>query len=159
MLRSYRSSSGPATLTDSIPDFISVLPLMPDMPGTTVAPVEWASINREALQAACGSHPYPSTPRAVFLTPSAGAKILSAAGELSPAELPTTCPPFEFWLLKKLDKSVCVFDYWVRSSECWDTEGILSDLSLAKAETEQSKQESLECTGSSPAQRGISYRE
>ncbi|KAF4725896.1 hypothetical protein FOZ62_027096 [Perkinsus olseni] len=69
-----------------------------------------------------------------MLTPSAGAKILSAAGELSAADLPTTCPPFEFWLLKKLDQSVCVFDYWVRASKSWDTEGILSDLALARAE-------------------------
>jgi hypothetical protein len=45
-------------------------------------------------------------------------------------ELPTKPPPPVYWRLKRLDASADVLDYWIRSTQQWDLEGIESDLKL-----------------------------
>jgi len=43
-------------------------------------------------------------------------------------ELPTIPPPSQYWKLKKLDHSANVMDYWIKSCQQWDIEGIESDI-------------------------------
>ena len=52
------------------------------------------------------------------------------------ADLPTIPPPQQFWVLKKLDASANVMDYWIKSDKAWDIEGIESDIALS---SEQAK--------------------
>jgi hypothetical protein len=45
-------------------------------------------------------------------------------------DLPTQPPPIKYWKLKKLDNSANVMDYWIRSSQEWDIDGIESDIAV-----------------------------
>jgi hypothetical protein len=45
-------------------------------------------------------------------------------------DLPTTPPPSQYWKLKKLDPSANVMDYWIKSTQEWDLDGIESDISV-----------------------------
>ena len=47
------------------------------------------------------------------------------------SDLPTSPPPAQFWILKKLDASANVMDYWIKAEKAWDLEGIQSDISLS----------------------------
>ena len=47
------------------------------------------------------------------------------------SDLPTSPPPPQFWVLKKLDASANVMDYWIRAEKVWDLEGIQSDITLS----------------------------
>ena len=47
-------------------------------------------------------------------------------------DLPTIPPPQVFWRLKKLDMTANAMDYWIKSDNAWDVDGILSDIELCK---------------------------
>ena len=47
------------------------------------------------------------------------------------ADLPTLPPPPQYWKLKKLDNSANVMDYWIKSSQEWDIDGIESDITVS----------------------------
>ncbi len=49
------------------------------------------------------------------------------------ADLPTIPPPTQYWRLKKIDQSANVMDYWIKSSQQWDIEGIESDIAVSQA--------------------------
>jgi hypothetical protein len=48
------------------------------------------------------------------------------------SDLPTSPPPQAFWRLKKLDPTANAMDYWVKAHDCWDAEGIISDIALCR---------------------------
>lgn len=50
------------------------------------------------------------------------------------ADLPTCPPPHEYWKLKKIDPSANVMDYWIKSSQEWDIDGIESDIAVCVQE-------------------------
>jgi hypothetical protein len=47
------------------------------------------------------------------------------------ADLPTVPPPPQYWKLKQLDHSANVMDYWIKSTQQWDIEGIESDIAVS----------------------------
>lgn len=49
------------------------------------------------------------------------------------ADLPSIPPPIQYWRLKKIDQSANVMDYWIKSSQQWDIEGIESDIAVSQA--------------------------
>ena len=49
------------------------------------------------------------------------------------ADLPSLPPPIQYWRLKKIDQSANVMDYWIKSSQQWDIEGIESDIAVSQA--------------------------
>ncbi|KAF4657105.1 hypothetical protein FOL47_008587 [Perkinsus chesapeaki] len=49
-------------------------------------------------------------------------------------DLPTTVPPYEFWLLKAIDRSVNIMDYWDATEHQWDMDGLVDDLHNAREE-------------------------
>jgi hypothetical protein len=81
-------------------------------------------------------------------TPSYSASCSSSSGEESEdeiaipscmssgtkqSELPTVPPPHQYWRLKKLDHSASVMDYWIKSTQQWDIDGIESDIAVSLA--------------------------
>ncbi len=50
------------------------------------------------------------------------------------SDLPTSPPPFQYWRLKKLDPTANVMDYWIKSSQEWDIDGIESDITVCLQE-------------------------
>ncbi len=50
------------------------------------------------------------------------------------SDLPTSPPPAQFWVLKKLDASANVMDYWIKAEKVWDLEGIQSDITLSSSD-------------------------
>ena len=48
------------------------------------------------------------------------------------ADLPTIPPPIQYWRLKKIDNTANVMDYWIKSSQQWDIEGIESDIAVSQ---------------------------
>jgi hypothetical protein len=51
------------------------------------------------------------------------------------SDLPTVPPPSQYWRLKKLDATANVMDYWIRSSNEWDLDGIESDITVCLAQS------------------------
>jgi hypothetical protein len=49
------------------------------------------------------------------------------------SELPTIPPPSQYWKLKKLDNTANVMDYWIKSSQEWDIDGIESDILVSSS--------------------------
>lgn len=48
------------------------------------------------------------------------------------SDLPSIPPPIQYWRLKKIDPSANVMDYWIKSSQQWDIEGIESDIAVSQ---------------------------
>ena len=62
----------------------------------------------------------------------------SMGPETRQCDLPTTPPPQVFWRLKKLDPTANVMDYWVKTENAWDLDGILSDIDLSRKQPRSS---------------------
>jgi|LauGreDrversion4_2_1035121.scaffolds.fasta_scaffold367142_2 hypothetical protein len=57
----------------------------------------------------------------------------SMAPGTTQSDLPSIPPPIQYWRLKKIDHTANVMDYWIKSSQQWDIEGIESDIAVSQA--------------------------
>lgn len=56
--------------------------------------------------------------------------LFPTGGDSKQSDLPTIPPPHEYWKLKKIDPTANVMDYWIKSSQEWDIDGIESDIAV-----------------------------
>ena len=127
------------------PRIVDCFPPLQPLPGCSV-PVEQiysSSLNYGSQTSHPSSSPSSSaihiSSRPSFLiSPSDDEEIAIPSGMPSTtkiSDLPTVPPPLQYWKLKKLDPSSNVMDYWIKSSQEWDLDGIESDISLCLDQT------------------------
>ena len=134
------------SMSADVPQFPRIVDCFPPLaafPGCSVphpVEVQSSSLSYPIIHSDFGSHDQsmgPSQP-VIFPSPSDDEDIAIPSGmppSTRQSDLPTIPPPPQYWRLKKLDPSANVMDYWVKSSQQWDIDGIESDIAVSMEES------------------------
>jgi hypothetical protein len=127
------------------PRIVDCFPPLKELPGCCVKQIEefrGSSLSYDVNESASSSLHSTSSLFPSVVTPSPLPSPADEEGIAIPSgmpastkqtDLPSIPPPKKYWKLKKLDPTANVMDYWIKSSQEWDIDGIESDIAVSLA--------------------------